>query len=769
MSFEAHTATFYLLFNVNQPAFAEVAAYYLASKGAAGPHHFRAGLHYDLISKDSLLNIPAGAFTPAKQTISGKSSIVRYFARAFEKHGAAYYEALSPKVQAEIDDWIDSIRKATDADTDVISTLAQRIADAVAKGGYVTSAGKLSLADLVAWDFVKVHIKSPNSKVHVHGLDAWFKKIEGVAEIKLALEEIRKVQSQVHQLHLFREQAALQLSEILKLSVTTIYNSLEAPKDVKMGDISVPIPRLRLPGNPAQLAQETVKQFKPNQYLLRAIATGPYLNIFINRDLLRDRLVPQILNLSDEYGANASGFGKTSIVEFSSPNIAKPFHAGHLRSTIIGNFVNRVLKANGWATVALNYLGDWGKQYGLLAIGFSRYGSEEELEKDPIRHLFNVYVKINNDKAENPSIDDEARAYFRKMEEGDEEALGLWQKFRDLSIVKYKDIYERLNVTFDVYSGESQYSAQQMESVVNELRDLGLLVPSEGAHIVDLKEHGLGAALITKTDGSMLYLSRDVAAAIERQKKYKFDNMFYIVGDQQIHHFKQLFKILEQMGLPWSANCQHISFGMVKSKDGNMSTRKGTVVFLEDMLNSTKEEMRAVMMRNPEKYAQIENPEHVSDVIGMTAIMTNDMSSRRIKDYELDWAKMFLFEGDTGPYLQYAHSRLSSIERKNAELSITASSETNLSILNEKEAHALIDILAQFPDVVRDSSKNFEPCNVVSYLFTLSHAISVCFETLWVMGQEKEVAEARLALYIAARTTLGNGMRLLGFRPLERM
>jgi arginyl-tRNA synthetase len=405
-----------------------------------------------------------------------------------------------------------------------------------------------------------------------------------------------------------------------------------------------------------------------------------------------------------------------------------------------------------------------------LAVGFEKYGSETELESDPIKHLYDVYVRINGDAEKDDTIHDAARFYFKKMEDGDPVALALWKKFRDLSIVAYKKIYARINVHFDVYSGESQYSLDQMQGVLKQLNEMGLLTKLEGgAMAVDLQPYDLGTAVIGKTDGSMLYISRDIAAASDRFDQYEFDEMYYVVGAQQYHHFKQLFKILELQGKTWADRCHHIGFGLIKSKDGNMSTRKGTVVFLQDILDHVKEEMHQVMKKNETKYAQIEDPDHVSDVVGISSIIIQDLSAKRIKDYAFDWARMLSFEGDSGPYLQYAHARLCSIARGSSYTVDPENVKDYLPLLTERHALDLIEVISQYPSLVRNLPGALEPCAVVVYALRISHCVSAAYTDLWVHGAEKDVAIARLALYNAARVCLGNALKLLGLLPLERM
>ncbi|KAI9297871.1 arginyl-tRNA synthetase [Neoconidiobolus thromboides FSU 785] len=559
----------------------------------------------------------------------------------------------------------------------------------------------------------------------------------------------------------FKQEIAKQVSEFSGVPVETLLTIFEAPKNPEHGDVALAIPRLRLKGNPAQFAKEYAEKIQSNDYIKSASAAGIFLNIKINRDLLRDLLLKEVVKSGEKYGVNTSGNGKKILVEFSSPNIAKPFHAGHLRSTIIGNFIAKAHTANGYETTTMNYLGDWGKQYGLLALGFGLYGSEEKLEADPIGHLFEVYVKINADAENDDTIHDQARAYFKKIEDGDEEVLKLWSRFRNLSIEKYKQTYARLNINFDVYSGESQVN-EYMQRANKLLEEKGLLVESKGAQIIDLEKFKLGKVVVRKSDGTTLYITRDIGAAIQRYETYNFDEMYYIVASQQDLHFKQLFKILELLELDWVKKCHHINYGLVTG----MSTRKGNVVFLDDILQEAKDTMHGVMKKNEHKYAQIESPEEVADIIGISAVVVQDLSARRIRNYEFNMSQMVSFEGDTGPYLQYAHSRLSSVIRKaNREINL----DHPLDTLKEECASELVDMISQYPDIVKGTVAGFEPCSVVHYAFGLSRSISTCLEQLWVMNQPEELANPRLVLFNAAKITLGNAMRLLGLTPLDRM
>lgn len=389
--------------------------------------------------------------------------------------------------------------------------------------------------------------------------------------------------------------------------------------------------------------------------------------------------------------------------------------------------------------------------------------------------MFDVYVRVNKDienegdsLPEEESTNGKARSYFKKMEDGEPEALKIWKRFRELSIEKYIDTYARLNIKYDVYSGESQVSREQMDKAMQMFKEKNLTHEDRGATLIDLTKFNkkLGKTIVQKSDGTTLYLTRDVGAAMDRYEKYHFDKMIYVIASQQDLHTAQFFEILKQMGFEWANRLQHVNFGMVQG----MSTRKGTVVFLDNILEETKEKMHEVMKKNEAKYAQIDNPDEVADLVGISAVMIQDMQAKRINNYEFKWERMTSFEGDTGPYLQYAHSRLRSVERNASELVDPSKwAEADFSLLTEPAAVILVRLLAQYPDVLRNAMKTHEPSTVVTYLFKLTHQVSSCYDVLWVAGQTPELAAARLALYGAARQVLNNGMRLLGLTPVDRM
>ncbi|EEQ39497.1 arginine--tRNA ligase [Clavispora lusitaniae] len=563
-----------------------------------------------------------------------------------------------------------------------------------------------------------------------------------------------------------------ELHTITGIAKDIIFVALDSPSTLDKGDLLVPLPRLRLPKGTdfKSKASEIATAFKTGGYLSEVKAEGQFLQFFFDKKCLFNLVIKDTLTRKTDYGYLPLGVGKKIIIEFSSPNIAKPFHAGHLRSTIIGGFLSNLYEKAGWDVTRINYLGDWGKQFGLLAVGFEKYGDESKLETDPINHLFEVYVKVNKDITDEGDVEggtnDKARAYFKRMEDGDEEALKMWRKFRDLSIEKYVDTYSRLNIKYDVYSGESQVSQESMKNVIKLFGEKGLVHEDRGAKLIDLTKFNkkLGKCLVEKSDGTSLYLTRDVGEAMKRYEQFHFDKMIYVIASQQDLHTAQFFEILKQMGFDWAKNLEHVNFGMVQG----MSTRKGTVVFLDNILEETKDKMHEVMKKNETKYAQIEDPEKIADLIGVSAVMIQDMQSKRINNYEFKWERMLSFEGDTGPYLQYAHSRLSSVQRK-AGISEEKLKEANFDLLTEPCAVQMVRVLAQYPDIIKKALKTSEPSTIVTYLFNLTHLVSTCYDILWVAGQEEELATARLALYAAAKQVLYNGMVLLGLTPVERM
>ncbi|KAI1736000.1 arginyl-tRNA synthetase [Xylaria scruposa] len=603
----------------------------------------------------------------------------------------------------------------------------------------------------------------------------------------------------------FREAISDQVARILGTDAKLVFDGLDRPLTLDKGDLVLAIPRLRLKGvSHAELAAKVVAEFESINGARVEVPTanGQFLRFFINPNELPTTLLPFILQQQKDYGfdpqhgrrdpSRPEAGKKTIIVEFSSPNIAKKFHAGHLRSTIIGGFLSNLYERSGYNVIRMNYLGDWGRQYGLLACGWERYSDEAAFARDPISHLFDIYVRISADFApeeeafkaatkrgedtselESKGLLGQAKAYFKRMEDGDQDALQLWQRFRSLSIKKYQETYEKLNINFDVYSGESQVKKETMENAEIVLRDRGVTEFKDGASLVDFSKHGakaLQVAITRNRNGTSNYLLRDIGAAIQRYHEYHFDEMVYVVMAEQETHLQRLFKILSLMGDDYEAfskRMKHVTYGKVRG----MSTRKGNVKFLDDILADVGDFMHSLMRRNEEKYSQVTDPQRTAELLGISAIMVQDMSGKRVNNYEFDLERMTSFEGDTGPYLQYAHVRLCSIFQK-VDISRDEMLAADFSVLpNSPHAIRLLRIIAQFPDVVKQALKTLEPTTILTYLFKLAQQLSSSYEHLKVLNapEGRDVSVARAALYEAARQTLHNGMLLLGLTPLNRM
>eukprot|EP00917_Polyrhabdina_sp_WS-2016_P010305 GHVP01022720.1.p1 GENE.GHVP01022720.1~~GHVP01022720.1.p1 ORF type:complete len:584 (-),score=110.92 GHVP01022720.1:812-2563(-) len=560
-----------------------------------------------------------------------------------------------------------------------------------------------------------------------------------------------------------RARVACALESTAGVQSSEIFKYLEKPKKVNCGDLILPV--IKFSKDFAKLGEKLKEELLSNShiknYIQNVIVSGPFLNIYLDSGLAIQNILGNIDLLGDSYGNAPIGKNQTVIIDTSSPNIAKPFHVGHLRSTIIGNFLKNLYRKCGYSTKTLNYLGDWGKQYGLLAVGYMKYGDEEKLKIDPITHLFEIYVKVSSDAEKDTSINEKAKEYFVRMEKGGEEELKMWRKFKDMSLIAYKKIYEDFNISFDIWSGESHYEGK-MEAHVGELQKLGLLSESQNALCIDLTKEKLGTVIVKKADGASIYFTRDIAASHDRILNMKADKLVYVVACQQEQYFEQLFTVLKKMDMKHANDCVHIGFGMIKG----MKTRKGTVVFLEDVLNEAKEKILDEMKKNDIKYAQIEDPIKVSNILAVSAITVQDMLAKRIKDYTFHIDRVISFEGDTGPYLQYTHSRLSSIIRKSEG---TEASKANLFLLTEDKIIETIMCLGRYPETIVEAFLSSEPCTIVGYLMKLCHLTSRCLETIWVAGQEKDLAMARLEFYKKVKTVLSNGIKLIGLTPLERM
>lgn len=502
--------------------------------------------------------------------------------------------------------------------------------------------------------------------------------------------------------------------------------------------------------------------------VVTAISAGPRtLNFKINRALLTKAVLQQVTEDGSKYGLKSELFSdlpqKRIVVEFSSPNIAKKFHVGHLRSTIIGNFIANLKEALGHQVTRINYIGDWGMQFGLLGTGFQLFGYEEKLQANPLQHLFDVYVQVNKEATDDKNVTKLAHEFFHRLELGDTQALALWQRFRDLSIEEYTQIYKRLGIYFDEYSGESFYR-EKSQDVLKLLDSKGLLQKTaKGNVVVDVSETGDLSSVCTvmRSDGTSLYATRDLAAAIHRKDKYNFDTMIYVADKGQKRHFQQVFQMLKIMGHEWAERCQHVPFGIVKG----MKTRRGEVTFLEDVLNEVQSRMLQ-NMASIKTTKKMENPRETAEKVGLAALIIQDFRGLLLSDYQFSWDRVFQSRGDTGVFLQYTHARLCSLEET---FGCGYLNDFNVACLQEPQSVSILQHLLRFDEVLYTASQDLQPKHIVSYLLTLSHLAAVAHKTLQVKDSPPEVAGARLHLFKAVRSVLANGMKLLGITPVCKM
>ena len=572
----------------------------------------------------------------------------------------------------------------------------------------------------------------------------------------------------------FKEIIAKELyDEAFGLTTEEIKDLIEIPADEKMGDYAFPCFRLAkaLRKAPQMIAADIAARITGCEAFEKVENVNAYVNFFIDRAFFAGQVIEEVSEKGDRYGRSDVGMGRKVIVEYSSPNIAKPFHIGHIRSTVIGNAIYKLYDAVGFDVTRINHLGDYGTQFGKMIVAFRKWGSEEELEKDPIKTLLGYYTKFHEEAEKDPSLDDEAREAFVRLEAGEPEETALWKKFREFSLAEFNRVYDMLGITFDSYAGESFYS-DKMPRFINELKEKGLLIESQGAQIVDLEAYGMSPAMIPKSDGSSLYVTRDIAAAVYRKETYDFYKCIYVVASQQNLHFRQWKQVLELMGYTWQKDCIHVPFGLVSLADGDdikmMSTREGTVVFLEDVLNTAVEKTAEIMR---EKNAQGIDIDEVSKEVGIGAVIFQELSNNRIKDYTFSWDKVTNFDGETGPYVQYTHARASSVLRNAApeELEAIRNGSADWSYLESDSAYALIKLLYRVPEIVLEAADKYEPSIVTRHLVDIAQAFNKFYHDEHILVDNKDEKLAKLSLVLAAKTVIANCLGLLGIKAPERM
>lgn len=572
----------------------------------------------------------------------------------------------------------------------------------------------------------------------------------------------------------FKEEiASLIGAQVEGLTTEEIQAMIEVPQDQKMGDYAFPCFKLAktLRKAPPLIAKGIAEGISNAPLFEKVEQVNAYVNMFISKEAFVKDVVEAVLQEGDSYGKSNVGAGKTVIVEFSSPNIAKPFHIGHIRSTVIGNSIYKIYDALGYNVVRINHLGDYGTQFGKMICAYRHWGNREDVVKEPIKTLLHYYTKFHEEVENHPELDDEAREIFTKLEHGEKEETELWQWFRDESLKEFNRVYEMLGITFDSYAGESFYS-DKMPRFVKELEEKGLLEESQGAHVVNLEPYGLGVALITKSDGSSLYITRDIAAAVYRKETYDFYKNIYVVASQQNLHFQQWFKILELMGYSYAKDCVHVPFGLVSLEDGTMSTRHGRVVFLEDVLNRAVEQTREIIK---EKGVATENIDETAHQVGIGAVVFNELSNNRIKDYVFSWDKVLDFNGETGPYVQYTYARCASVLRNAGEAAVSAAQaaqETgNLDVtyLTGASAYELTKLIYRLPDVIREAGEKYEPSIVTRHIVDIAQSFNRFYHDEHILVEDEKERTAKLAMVIAAKTAIRNGLQLLGMQTPERM
>ena len=510
------------------------------------------------------------------------------------------------------------------------------------------------------------------------------------------------------------------------LTEDEIKSMIEIPQDQSMGDYAFPCFRLAktMRKAPNLIAAELAEKLQGEQLFSEVSPVNAYVNMFVSREEMIKSTVSEVLEEKENFGRSDIGGNKKVIVEFSSPNIAKPFHIGHIRSTVIGNSLSKIYDALGYDVFKINHLGDYGTQFGKMICAYRRWGNREDVINSPIKTLLGYYTKFHVEVEEHPELEDEARAIFTKLEQGSKEEVELWQWFREESLKEFQRVYDMLGIEFDSYNGESFYS-DKMPRFEKELSDKGLLQESNGAQVVDLEEYKLGTALIKKSDGSSLYITRDIAAAVYRKENYDFYKNIYVVATQQNLHFQQLFKILELMGYDWANQCVHVPFGMVRLEEGTMSTRHGRVVFLEDVLNGAIEKTREII---EEKNPNIENLEEITSQVGIGAVVFNELSNNRIKDYTFKWDQILNFDGETGPYVQYTHARCASLLRKAGEDIVAKAQDpknVDFALLAKSDsAYELTKLIYAFPGVVEQAGEKYEPSIITRHIIDIAQCFN---------------------------------------------
>lgn len=562
----------------------------------------------------------------------------------------------------------------------------------------------------------------------------------------------------------FKLEIANMLATAVNIPVDDILAAIEVPGNKAMGDYAYPCFRLakEFRKAPPLIAAEIAGKLDKPAAIADVQVAGAYVNFFVDKSVYAKEVISTVLDQKENYGKSDMGNGKTVVIDYSSPNIAKPFHVGHLRSTVIGNALYNIHAELGYHCVGINHLGDWGTQFGKLIVAYKNWGSKEAVEQDGIQELMRIYVKFHDEVENNPALDDEARFWFVKMQNNDEEAITLWKWFYEISLQEFERVYGMLGVTFDAFTGESFYN-DKMAPVVQELKDKNLLVESEGAMIVDLEDKNMPPCLIIRKDGGTLYATRDITAALYRKKTYDFHKSIYLTALDQNLHFAQVFEVVHKMGYDWSQNMVHAPFGLVSLASGKLSTRHGNVILMENLLNQAIAETERII---EEKNPDLPNKETIAKQVGIGAVIFNDLYNSRIKDVVFSWERMLNFDGETAPYVQYTHARACSILRKAEGFD---AANIDFSLLSDDASIDICKLLEGFPDKIKEAANKLEPYIVTRQLVAIAQAFNKFYHDNPILSSEDDLKQSRLAVVVAVKTVLKEGLRLLGIHAPEQM
>lgn len=576
----------------------------------------------------------------------------------------------------------------------------------------------------------------------------------------------------------YKAQIAANIANITDIPAEEVFKLTEIPPQLDMGDYAFPcfVLAKTMHKAPQAIAADLAGNeavLKGMENAVEAVAVGPYLNFKIKKDVLAREIISEILSSGDEYGKSNMGEGRNVIVEFSSPNIAKPFHVGHAFTTLLGNSLSKIYSRLGYNVIRMNHLGDYGTQFGKLITAYRLWGDEEALNRDPINELLRIYVKFHDEAVAKPELEDDARENFRKLEEGSAEEVALWQRFRDLSLDVFNQLYDRMGIGFDNYNGESYY-AKMADEVVDMLKEKNLLVESEGAQVVPLDEYNMPPCIILKSDGTTIYATRDIAAILYRYRNYQFDKNVYVVGIPQALHFRQVFSVLKKAGFDWADNCVHVGFGLVKFKDNTaFSTRKGNIVKLDDLLNETVAKTREVIVENNKTRGGEMTEDEIdliAEKVGLGAVTYTYLKAGRERDILFDWDEMLDFEGDTAPYLIYTYARSRSILRKAEEQGYKPAGPDAVSVLTSDEEYALIRSMGELPDAVRRAATEYEPFIIAKQVSLIARNFNRFYNNSKIINSDDDALRAaRLTLCECLCDSLKSGLGLLGIDVVERM